>query len=161
MERQDDGLIIRTLRSEDLERLVRMDQAYTGRNRRTWYEGKLKRALAETDVRISLGAERDGLLVGAFLGTLHYGEFGQPEPLAILDTLLVDPSAAHQGVGRALLDQLVKNLAAFGIERVRTEVAWNEEILIRFLGKAGFVPVPRLVLELDVAAAAGKPDDEA
>ena len=154
MDGTNDGVLVRSLRVSDGSRLTRMDQAITGRNRSAWYEGKLKRAMAESDVRISLGAEVDGCLVGAVLGALHYGEFGLPEPIAVLDTILVEPEYAGCGVGTALLDQLVKNLRAFGIERLRTEVAWNEHDLNRFLAGRGFVPAPRLVLELDVSEAA-------
>ena len=94
----------------------------------------------------------DGCLVGAVLGSLHYGEFGQPEPIAVLDTILVDPGFARQGIGTALLEQLVKNLRALGIDRLRTEVAWDEHDLGRFLGRQGFAPAPRLVLELRLGA---------
>ena len=145
---QPDAVVVRSLKREDASRLVRMDQAITGRNRSTWYEGKLKRALAESDLNVSLGAEVDGRLVGAVLGSLHYGEFGLPEPLAVLDTILVDPAHPREGIGTALLDQLVKNLRALGIERLRTEVGWDEHDLNRFLGRRGFAPAPRLVLEL-------------
>ena len=143
----DNGLTIRTLAWQDVARLVRMDERATGRNRRAWYEGKLKRALEESDLKISLGADVDGTLVGAVLGTLHYGEFGLPEPVAVLDTILVDGDFRGRGIATAMLDQLVKNLEALGIEQVRTEVAWNDRELVGFLGKNGFGPAKRLVLE--------------
>jgi GNAT superfamily N-acetyltransferase len=148
MDGERDGLIVRTLTAADAPRLVRIDQALTGRNRKEWYEGKLKRALIESDIRISLGAERDGVLVGAVLGSLHYGEFGIPEPIAVLDTVLVEPELRGQGIGDALFDQLQRNLCALGIRRLRTEVGWDEHELNRFLDHRGFVPAPRLVLEL-------------
>lgn len=151
---EDLGLSVRNLVAGDADRLVAMDRVFTGRARRTWFEGKLKRALAEADLKISLGAEVDGTLVGALLGSLAYGEFGLPEPVAILDTVLVDRAFARKGIGRALLSQLVKNLAALGIATLRTEVSWNERDLLGFLGRAGFTPVPRLVLELGVPDAA-------
>jgi len=152
MDLEPDGVTIRVLRLSDTPRLARIDQRLTGRNRTAWYEGKVKRALQESDLKISLGAEREGVLVGAVLASLHYGEFGQPEPVAILDTILVDPDAAGHGVGTTLLESLTRNLGALGIERVRTEVAWDEHALNRFLGRRGFTPAARLVLELRLGA---------
>jgi len=152
MDEERNGVTVRLLTLADAPRLVRMDQAITGRNRTAWYEGKLKRALKESDLQVSLGAVVDGFLVGAVLGSLHYGEFGQPEPIAVLDTILVDPGFARRGVGSALLENLTRNLRALGIERLRTEVAWDEHDLGRFLGLQGFAPAPRLVLELRLGA---------
>ena len=141
------GLTIRTLAREDVTRLVRMDERITGRNRSTWYAGKLKRAFEDSDLMISLGAEMDGTLVGAVLGTLQYGEFGLPEPVAVLDTILVDTDFRGRGIATAMFGELVKNLEALGIECLRTEVAWNDRELVGFLGKNGFGPGGRLVLE--------------
>jgi len=64
----------------------------------------------------------------------------------------VDEAFAGRGVGTALVDQLLRNLGALGIERVRTEVGWEEHELARFLGRRGFAPLPRLVLEASVVA---------
>jgi GNAT superfamily N-acetyltransferase len=151
MDGQQDDILVRRLRRGDASRLVEIDRAITGRSRSEWYEGKLKRALEESDVCVSLGAELDGRLVGAVLGSLHYGEFGLPEPIAVLDTILVEPRSAGRGIGTALLDQLVKNLRALGIDRLRTEVAWDEPALNSFLAHRGFAPAPRLVLELPLS----------
>lgn len=156
--REERGVIVRTLVPSDLARLVAMDRDFTGRSRKAWFEGKLRHALAEADLKISLGAEVDGTLVGALLGSLAYGEFGQPEPVAILDTVLVDRAVARKGIGRAMLAQLVKNLAALGIDAIRTEVGWREHDLLGFLERNGFAPVPRLVLELEVKKAAAALD---
>jgi ribosomal protein S18 acetylase RimI-like enzyme len=149
-EHENHGCIIRQLTAEDLKDLVRMDQKITGRTRRKWYEGKLHRALAESDLQVSLGAELDGRLVGAMLGSVHYGEFGLPEPVAVLDTALVDLEHRGKGVGNAMFEQLVRNLRALRIEKIRTEVAWNEQELLAFFGKKGLSPIPRLVLEADL-----------
>jgi GNAT superfamily N-acetyltransferase len=152
MDSDREDLIIRTLRRDDTTRLARLDQEISGRARLAWYEEKVDRALKDTGVMISLGAEMDGQLVGALLGSVHYGEFGLPEPIAILDTMLVDQRFRGKGIAAALLDQLLKNLRGLRISRLRTEVAWNELDLIGFFEKSGFQPVPRLVLELDVLA---------
>lgn len=139
---------VRVLAAEDLARIVRIDERITGRSRGEWYRQRLHRALNESALNLSLGIDVDGRLVGALMGTLQYGEFGTPEPVAVLDTIIVDPDFAARGVGRALVEQLVKNLRALRVERIRTEVDWSERALMGFLARAGFKPVPRLVLEL-------------
>ena len=144
------NLIIRNLRPDDLERIVRIDEEYVGRRRQKWFEDKLARALSGSALRVSLGAEIDGLLVGALLGDMQYGEFGVPEPVAVLDTVVVDPAFRRQRVGAAMLQQMVKNLAALRVTSIRTEVAWDELDLLGWFNNAGFRPVPRLVLELPV-----------
>jgi len=149
MDGQDEPVIIRTLRRDDSTRLARMDQEISGRSRQAWFEGKVAQALDDTDVLISLGAEMDGLLVGAVLGSVRFGEFGIPEPIAVLDTLLVDRRFHRRGVGLQLMDQLLKNLRGLRIARLRTEVGWDEFELLGFFRRVGFAPVPRLVLEVD------------
>ena len=141
---------IRTLTQGDLARLVAMDAEHTGRKRSTWFEARLARALSDSAVRVSLGAEVDGTLVGAVLGEVQYGEYGVAEPVAVLDTLLVDTAFAGQGIGAALLEHLVRNLRALNIERIRTEVAWDQQHILAFLAHSGFVPAQRLVLEREL-----------
>ena len=149
-EHERDDIIIRNLRADDLARLVHIDEQITGRTRHLWYEGKLKRALQQSDVQISLGVEVDGTLVGAMLAELHYGEFGLPEPVAVLDTVLVERPFAGRGIASAMFAQLVENLRALRIERLRTHVNWDDHELVAFFGRQGFVPLPRLVLETNL-----------
>ncbi len=73
------------------------------------------------------------------LAAVHYGEFGLPEPLAVLDTVLVDRDFAGRGIARAMYEQLVRNLQALRIERLRTEVAWDDHELVAFFGRMGLV----------------------
>jgi len=147
---EHEAIVVRTLRLEDCPRLAKIDEAITGRSRALWLENKVKRALKEADVALSVGAERDGLLVGALMCTVQFGEFGLFEPLAVLDTVLVDPKLAGQGIATAMLEQLLANLRGLRVLRLRTEVDWNELDLVAFFEKSAFVPVPRLVLEREV-----------
>jgi GNAT superfamily N-acetyltransferase len=141
---------IRALAEDDLAAVVRLDQRLTGRHRQGWYESRLRRALRDTGVNLSLCSEVDGRLVGVLLAEVHYGEFGLAEPVAVLDTVLVDPAMARRGLGRRLLDQLLLNLGALRVDRLRTEVSWAEQPMIQFLAACGFQPAPRLVLEMPV-----------
>jgi len=136
-----------------------MDERITGRNRGMWYERKLERAVRDSDVNVSLGAEHEGVLVGAVLGAVHYGEFGIPEPVAVLDTILVDPLHARRGIASAMLKALASNLTRLGVDRIRTEVPWNDP-LTRFLGTHGFALAPVLVLERSLVPGTPEHDEK-
>jgi len=149
---------LRSIEARDVERLIEMDEQITGVCRRVFYERKLLHEPG--DFRISIGAEVGGVLVGAILGTLRQGEFGVPEPIAILDTVLVDRASQGHGIATAMLEQLSRNLQAFGVRRVRTELSWEDHQLDGFLNRRGFAPVPRRVLEMTLPvlpARAGAP----
>ena len=143
---ETDSIPVRELTPDDIDAVVRIDAARSGRARPEYYARKLQEALRTTP-RISLAAEHDGLLVGFLLGRLYYGEFGLPEPTAVIDSLGVHPEFSGRHVGSALMRQLVMNMRSLGIESLRTEVGWNEQALIAFLAKHGFKPAPRLCLE--------------
>jgi ribosomal protein S18 acetylase RimI-like enzyme len=143
---------VRNLRKQDLEAVIQIDARITGRPRRGYFEVKLKQALADTGIVISLGGEVDGRLAGFLLARVYQGEFGTMEPVAVLDTIGVAPLAARRGVGRALLAQLRANLLALGIERIETEVSWDDQQLLSYFHHAGFRPAPRLCLDCDLRA---------
>ncbi|MCM5569038.1 GNAT family N-acetyltransferase [Burkholderiaceae bacterium FT117] len=135
---------IRALEPADLPDLARIDRGITGRDRRDYMARKLGETLADSALRVSLGARLDGVVVGFVMARADFGDFGRTEPVAVIDTIGVDPEYAHRGVGHALLSQLFLNLAALRIERVETQVAPQDLALQGFLYDAGFAPSQRL-----------------
>lgn len=146
MSHENPPVVVRALRAQDLDDVVRIDAHVTGRQRPAYLKVKLGKALGE-GLQVSLGAEVDGKLVGFLMGAVYYGEFGQPEPIASVDTLGVHPDFWHKGVGRALWAQFAANLKGLQITRVQTQVDWTNWSLLRFLERMGFAPAPRLCLE--------------
>jgi ribosomal protein S18 acetylase RimI-like enzyme len=142
-----DAVKVRTLAESDLDAIVRIDAHALGRARKDFYRDKVSAALRDSRLRASLMAEIDGLVVGFLMAKLHYGEFGQPEPIAVIDALGVHPDFRGRKVGKALLRQFVMNLEALGVERIRTEVRWDDGDLVGFFAREGFAPAPFLVLE--------------
>ena len=61
---------------------------------------------------IHMAARRDGVLAGFLMARADHGDFGRTEPVAVLDTIGVDPAQTRQGVARALLTQIFANLTA-------------------------------------------------
>jgi len=146
-----DRIPVRAMKESDLDKLVEIDSRITGRNRSGYFERKLQEALHESDVRVSLVAEIDGDPVGFIMAKVDFGAFGRIEPVAVLDTIGVDPNAQHRGVGHALLSQLLMNLSTLRVERIRTELGWAEHDLLRFLERCGFQPSQMLCLQHDLA----------
>lgn len=144
---EDDGVLVRALAADDLDAVVRIDRNITGGDRRGYYGQRIRTALEESGIRVSLVAEVDGVVAGFVLGRVYHGEYGRTESFASLDTVGVDPGYRGRGVGRALLRQLLRNLRALRIERLQTEVEWDHWELLRFLRESGFQPAPRLSLE--------------
>jgi predicted N-acetyltransferase YhbS len=142
-----DRILVRALKESDLHALIGIDRRITGRDRSAYFQRQLEEALHESDVRVSLVAERDGGPVGFIMARVDFGEFGRMEPTAVMDTIGVDIEYRDQGVGRALLSQLLINLATLRIERIRTEIDWRDRDLLAFLDRCGFRPSQQLCFE--------------
>ena len=147
-----DRVEVSVLAEADLEGIARIDRRVTGHDRRGYLCRTLREALADSAVRISLAAHADGQVSGFLMARMDYGDFGRAEPVAVIDTLGVDPLRARQGIGRALLSQLFANLGAIGVERVETVVAPGRLDLMGFFYGAGFVPSERLAFVKRLAA---------
>ncbi|PNU21044.1 hypothetical protein C2E25_04385 [Geothermobacter hydrogeniphilus] len=141
-----DRVLTRSLQEADLDDVVRIDRKLTGRERGDYYQTKFREMLVESGIRVSLVAERDGIITGFIMARVDYGEFGRASQTATLDTIGVHPAEQGTGVGRALLSQLLNNLATLQVEALRTQVAWEEYELRRFLQRCGFNPSQRLLL---------------
>ncbi|MFO1402283.1 MAG: GNAT family N-acetyltransferase [Steroidobacteraceae bacterium] len=139
-----DRIPTRSMSERDLRALAAVDERIMGQNRLPYFQRKLHEALRDSDVRISLVAEQDEVPVGFIMARVDLGEFGKVESTAVIDTLGVDPRYAGRGVGRALLSQLLGNLASLRVDRVLTDVAWGQADLLGFLAGCGFAPSSRL-----------------
>jgi len=135
---------VRSMRPEDLPQILRIDRHITGRDREAYIAGKLGEAMDDSAIRVSLTARLEDSIVGFLMARADLGDFGRAEPVAVLDTIGVDPAYAHRGVGHALVGALFSNLGALQIDRVETVVAPRDLALLGFLYDVGFEPSPRL-----------------
>ena len=147
---ETDDVLVRSLKEADLEALIEIDAAESGRRRPMYLERMLEHAVRKAEFQASLAAEMDGRTVGFVFATLFYGEYGLTEPSASIDAIGVLPEFRGRRVARALMRQLLLNLAALRIQRVRTEVPWNDFDLLGFFERHGFAPAARLCLEREL-----------
>ncbi len=141
-----DKVLVRSLAADDLAAVTRIDRKLVGRDRAAFFDAKLNEVLNESGIRVSLTAESDSRPVGFIMARVDYGEYGRTETAAVLDVIGVEPDFGHQGVGRALLSQLVMNLSTLRVETLRTAARWNNFGLLGFLDRAGFTPSQQLFL---------------
>ena len=144
---ETDHTLVRVMNQHDLEAVVKIDAAASGRRRPRYFELMLERAVKQAALQVSLAAEVDGRVVGFAIVSLYYGEYGVSEPTASLDAIGVDPANRGQHVGKALLRQLRLNLSALRVTTLRTEVSWDDFDLLAFFKKEGFSPARRLCLD--------------
>lgn len=135
---------VRSMEERDLPAIIGIDRKITGRDRSSYYKRKLAEALNESGVRVSLVAEVDGQFAGFVMARVDFGEYGRTVPAAVIDTIGVNPAFSHRNVGRALLSQLLSNLASLRVERVYTQLDWDNFALLGFLKRLGFNPSQRL-----------------
>jgi ribosomal protein S18 acetylase RimI-like enzyme len=139
-----DRIPVRALRDSDLRALIAIDRRITGRDRTDYFTRKHQEALYDSDLRVSLVAEIDDRPVGFVMARVDFGGFGCIEPTAVMDTIGVDPDFRNQGVGRALLSQLLANLSTLRVERLRTHADWRALELLAFFDNCGFRPSQEL-----------------
>jgi len=135
---------VRPMQPQDLPQIVRIDAQITGRQREAYIAARLAEALDDAAIRVSLTARLEDAIVGCLMARADIGDFGRTEPVAVLDTIDVDPAYAHRGVGQALLARLFADLGALHVDRVETVVAPDHLGLLAFLHDAGFRPSQRL-----------------
>ena len=149
----EERVMVRGLRPGDLQPVIALDAKNTGRRREEFFKLKLQQNLAESGIKISLAAELDGCFCGFLLARVYYGEFGSPEPVAVRETLDVNPDFRRQGVGTSLMRQLCKNLTGLGVSRLQTEVSWDDPALLAFFQQQRFCLANRICLDLDLTPA--------
>lgn len=135
---------VRSLDRADLNEIVRIDRRILNRDRSAYIGHVVDEAMDESAIRVSLAAHQDGSVTGYIMARVDFGDFGRTEPVAILDTIGVDPGFTSAGIGSALLSQLFVNLEALRVERVATVVERDNFGLLQFFYRAGFGPSQRL-----------------
>jgi predicted N-acetyltransferase YhbS len=140
-----DKMDLSTLKPDDLYDVVRIDKGVTGERREAFFYEMVDEAMKDSAVRVSLVARVDGIAAGFVMARTSFGDFGRTEPVAVLDTIGVDPDYSRRGIGHALLSQLFANLDGLRVEWVETVVANRDFRLLGFFYDIGFKPSQRLV----------------
>jgi len=144
-----ENLKIRTLKKDDIEAIVRIDEKVLGENRKDYWEKKLA-LINDQSPNVSLIAEVDGKVAGFILGDISGWEFGVPETIGWIDTIGIDPVYQKRGLGTGLANELIKHLKAIGVRTIYTLVKWDDWDLLQFFHAMGFTRGDMINLELRI-----------
>ena len=143
------NVIIRTLKKDDLNAIVGIDERVLGENRRNYWERKLE-LMNDRSSQISLVVEVEGEVQGFILGDISGWEFGVPETVGWIDTIGIDPAYQKKGLATALSRELIQNLRALRVKTIYTLVSWNDWDLLQFFHAMGFTRGDMINLELKI-----------
>jgi ribosomal protein S18 acetylase RimI-like enzyme len=137
------------MKAEDFDAVVGIDEKVLKTSRPEYYEMKFEKLFKSSDyLPTSLVAEKkDGTVVGFVMGVLYMGEYGIFREEATLDTIGVDPSYQHRGIGNQLIDEFMDHLKRLGVQKINTLVDWNDSKLIHFFSANQFSPSKSINLE--------------
>ena len=140
---------IRLMKADDFDAVVGIDEKVLKASRPEYYEMKFEKFFKSQDyVPASLVAEeKDGTVVGFVMGELYMGEYGILKEEATLDTIGVDPSHQHKGIGEQLINEFMDHLIKLGVQKIHTLVDWNNSKLIHFFSANRFNPSKTVNLE--------------
>lgn len=144
-----ENVIIRTLKKDDLDAIVGIDEKVLGENRRNYWERKLE-LMNNKFFQTSLVAEVEGEVVGFIFGDVSGWEFGVPETVGWIDTIGIDPANQKKGLATGLAHELIKNLKTLGVKTIYTLVSWNDWDLLQFFHAMGFKRGDMINLELKI-----------
>jgi GNAT superfamily N-acetyltransferase len=144
---------VRPLRPGDLDDVIALDKAITGRSRRGYFEKRLAAALREPEAHVQFAVDGESGLAGFALARVLAGEYGRTEAALTLEIIDVDPGQRRRGIGARLLAALEGEMRHRGITELLTEARWTDHGLLRFLAAGGFALAARQVLECAVAEA--------
>lgn len=137
----------RPLAPTDLDAVVAIDAALTGRTRRAYFERRLAAALRQPKLHLQFASESDGQLAGYALGRMLEGEFGRTQPGLRLEVISVARGAQGRGLGRALHAALEGEARTRSLSELRTAASWRDAAMLSFLAAAGYALSGALVLD--------------
>ena len=145
-------LSVLRLARDDLDAVVALDAAVSGRTRRAYFERRLAAALRQPELHVQFAARENGTLCGHALARVLEGEFGRTRPGLRLEVISVAPAAQGRDIGRALHRAIEEEAKKRSIIEFRTAADWRDHAMLGFLDAVGYALAPSCVLECAVHA---------
>ncbi|MGA8010886.1 MAG: GNAT family N-acetyltransferase [Candidatus Acidiferrales bacterium] len=141
------GMYIRPAVNSDLLGLIALDEEVTGLAKRKYWKETFARYGARRRLpRFFLVAEHRGRVEGFIIGEVRAWEFGEP-PCGWIFTVQVRPKTRLKGIGTQLFETLCNAFRHAGVEKVRTMMARDNQLVLSFFRSQGMMAGPFIELE--------------
>ncbi|NNM61345.1 MAG: GNAT family N-acetyltransferase [Steroidobacteraceae bacterium] len=153
-ERHDAAIVVRPARRADVAAVSAIDAEITGLPKlEHWLElhsrQRRSAAVAGGLFLVAVAAEEPGRVVGFIVGEIRAWEFGSA-PCGWVYALSVASGWRLRGVGETLLAAIGAQFRAAGIRKMRTMVARDNLLPMRFFRGEGMMAGPYIQLEKDL-----------
>ena len=147
--RMADELVIRAAARADVAAVSRLDSRITGMSKADYWEDMFERYGKRPDRFFLIAEAPGGSVAGFIIGEVRAWEFGSP-PSGWIFALGVDPKARLKKIGSRLFQAICADLAASGVDTVRTMLARDDELNMAFFRSQGMMGGPFIQLEMSL-----------
>jgi ribosomal protein S18 acetylase RimI-like enzyme len=149
-----DDVRIRRVKAADMPYVVALDKRLTGLAKQAYWQNIFAlyggTRLSRRFFLVAKPASGRGApVLGFIIGEVRAWEFGSA-PCGWVFGLSVDPEARLTGVGRAMLRAIAAEFRQAGVEKMRTMVARDDLLPLRFFRSEGMMAGPYIQLEMDL-----------
>lgn len=149
---------IELLSADDIEQVINLDKNLGGDSRPQFFNKRLQAMQRSPDTYISFVSKTDGQVSGFLFAHVLAGEFGNQQPVAVLNALGVQPGEQGSGVGMKLMQALKDEAKKRGCGTLQTQANWAQQELLAYFASAGFELGGKNILKRDTSPLAT--DDE-
>ena len=144
------GLRVRPAEAADLDQVIAIDSEITGKKKTDyWFELFQRYGAGRSRQRLFLVAQSGDTIHGFIIGEVRDWEFGSP-PCGWVFGINVRPDARLAGVATRLLDAICAGFRRAGVDKVRTLVARDNNLVLSFFRSQAMMAAPVIPLEKDL-----------
>jgi len=143
------ALRVRGAQTADLDQVVEIDAGITGLRKAEYWGEILRRYGGGRQQRFFLVADRGGRIEGYVVGDVRDWEFGSP-PCGWVFGIAVRPEARLGGIATQLLDAICEGFRRLGVDKVRTLLARDNQLVLSFFRSQGMMAAPFIPLEKEL-----------
>lgn len=147
------NLKLRRVRESDVPQVVALDAQITGLAKpdywRDIFERYGQRRRQERFFLLAEAVPQEGTVLGFIVGEIRAWEFGS-EPCGWVLALSVEPDVRLHGIGQALFAALASEFKSAGVAKMRTMVARDNALHLRFFRGEGMMAGPYIQLEKEI-----------